>query len=337
MTDLFATLHDRVDSAPAGVPPTFDLVTVRSRARRRRVTLHAARSAVGVGAAGAVALGGLQLAGRDSSGLPPARADAPTGTCGSDAAALAGVGADHHLALGARSGDGLATGSPDAAEDGVPLTRAVGESVELWLDTSGTATSTGPVASDGVPTVVRVLLVRDGRVVGTSRHTAARSTVAPYGALTSAPFDVPLRTCDQPGRAGGDLLPPGDYAVYVAADDGPLTAPVESAAGPWTVRVADRTPVAGVPAGFPDDVPLVPGRLVDGRLLDDGTWYVEVAVAADDRLEAAAALLGAPDTGEPTALGDDNRYVQTGDRWVLLVRSEVRGEDTVLYLVNPPH
>lgn len=355
-TDLSRTLHLTIDGEPVGVPSAFDMTRVRSRARRRRVARTATRGAVGVGAAGAVAVGAVQANGRDASVLPPAVAGAPAGTCGSDTDALGDLPTDADLSLGAltadqswaiwTAADGTAGGAPDggpvsADADGAGrrvLTSVLGPTVWLWPQYGAVVDPTAfpPEPAPGVetPASVRVVVAHDGTVVGES---LVATSVA--DALTSIsgwdPLEVSLTTCDQPGRDGGDPLPPGDYEVYVAPDDGPLTAPVATVAGPWVVRVIEPHVVAGLPAGFPTDVPLVPGRLLETRTLDDGGWFVELATSADDGVAQAAVLLGEP--LRPGGVPKSVPLLRTSvsDWEVELVASERDGMPTVTYSLHP--
>lgn len=327
-TDLSHTLHSTIDGEPAGVPTAFDMARVRSRARRRRVARTATRGAVGVGAAGAVALGAVHVARgtTDRAPLVPAVAGAPAGTCGSDATALADLPPDGTLRLGAEH-DGVVSLSSAQEDLDEPATRVVGSTVTLHAD----------LATSGSPTpFLRVLAVRDGVVVGASTvgTDPVRPPADPEVPWSSAtPLTVDLTTCDVPGHPGGDLLPAGDYTLWAARDAGPLTAGVSTVAGPWALRVADRTPVSGLPADFPEEVGLVPGRLVTARHEADGSWVVEVAVDADDRIQEAAVALGL----EPVVGSTTPRVVGTKlDRWAVLARSsELDGVGTVLYFVRP--
>ncbi|MFC4616323.1 hypothetical protein ACFO3K_16475 [Cellulomonas algicola] len=336
-TDLSRTLHATIDGEPAGVPTAFDMTRVRSRARRRRVARTATRGAVGVGAAGAVAVGAVQVSGRDASVLPPAVAGAPAGTCGSDTGALRGLPVEDALTLTATTDDANVAVQPPDAHEGA-LTSVIGPSVWLWPSFGGVrdleAYPLVPRPDVETPPFVRVVLAHEGTVVGTSIEQTVVGGI-PYSPTGWDPLVVPLVTCDEPGRPGGDALPAGDYEVYVAPDDGPLDAPVGSVSRSWTVRVVDQTAVSGLPADFPDDVPLVPGQLLDVRRLDDGGWFVEIATPADDRVSRAGALLdgSAPDAGRGPGA---SFYGTTLAEWTVEIKaSQVDGVETVFYVLAP--
>lgn len=338
-TDLSRTLHATIDGEPAGVPAAFDMTRVRTRARHRRAASRVTRGAVGVGAAGAVTLGAVQVAGRDPDVLPPAVPGAPAGTCGSDTADLRDLRTEDDLALAALSDDrGDAASWTAVGPRSTPLTHVLGPTLWLWPQFGDVvdpeAYPVVPLPDVETPPFVRVVLAHDGTVVGTSLAAAATAGI-PYSPTGWDPVQVPLVTCDVPGRPGGHPLPPGDYEVYVAPDAGPLTAPVASVAGPWTVEVVERPVVAGLPADFPDDVPLVPGRLVEVRRLDDGGWFVELASSADDRVWQAAVLLD-PSAGDRLS-GPGSAFFGTRlPDWTVEVKaSQVDGVDTVHYLLHP--
>ncbi|NKY39353.1 hypothetical protein, partial [Cellulomonas septica] len=287
---------------------------------------------------GAVAVGAVQVGGHDTSVLPPAVAGAPAGTCGSGTGALQDLPVEDALTLTAATDDANVPVSPSDAPEGAWLTSVIGPSMWLWPSFGGVrdleAYPLVPLPDVETPPFVRVVLAHDGTVVGTSIEQAAVASI-PYSPTGWDPLMVPLVTCDEPGRPGGDPLPAGEYEVYVAPDDGPLTAAVESVSRSSTVRVVDQTAVSGLPAAFPDDVPLVPGRLLDVRRLDDGGWFVEIATPADDRVSRAGALLdgSSPDAGR--GLGAPFYGTTLPDWTVEIKASQVDGLETVFYVLTP--
>lgn len=331
-TDLSRTLRSGVDAEPAGVPAAFDMARVRSRARRRRITRTTARGAVGVGTAAAIALGAVAVDGRrDGVTLPPAVAGAPAGTCGSDEAALRDLPDDDGILLGeSYLGDGVLASAPEARV----AARLVSAAPEVAI--ARTRSSVTQTTALPLPERVRVALVRDGRVVAVSVE--APRAVGPETASRSSrgALPIPAVTCDQDGRRGGDRLPQGSYDVWVSLDPAPVTGALSTAAGPWTVELADQRPASGLPRGYPRDaVPVVPGTLAQATVLDapDG-WLVEVEVPADDRLDAALSLLR-PRATDVRLSESGQSFTATVPGWsVRVAASTADGVDSVVYQVT---
>jgi hypothetical protein len=134
-------------------------------------------------------------------------------------------------------------------------------------------------------------------------------------------------------------VPAGTYAVYVASD---VLSPEQSlldVAGPWSVDLLPEAPaVTGLPADFPvADVPLPGGRLVVAAREGDG-WVVEVALAGDDRVVRAVALLAG--ATEPTGLaGRSGTGTITSARgaWEVEVTASTTGggEESLVYRLTP--
>lgn len=151
-----------------------------TRIRRRRAARQAATGVVGVGAASAVALGGLQLAGRPDT-TAPAWSVGEWG-CGRDEAGSAQEG-----------GAALVVDHAVAAPAGGDLAVHVG--LEL--------TAPEVTSLEGEPTVT---LVRDGAVVSQGRVEVTAESFPPQHDVV-----LPLESC----RAADDALPTGSYEVVV--------------------------------------------------------------------------------------------------------------------------
>ncbi|MDC7123458.1 hypothetical protein OMK64_18155 [Cellulomonas fimi] len=147
--DLSTALHDLVDGRRADGPAPVDVPRVRSQARRRRVAHLGARGAVGVGAAGAMALGATYLAGaRDARTVLPSDPDAAPGECGSSVAGL-GRTPDPTLGLARSSWSDPGFQAMVSRPDAVPVPGDLGTYVgrEVWVQ----AVSSRPQDGAGEP------------------------------------------------------------------------------------------------------------------------------------------------------------------------------------------
>ncbi|MGY4645417.1 hypothetical protein [Cellulomonas sp. URHB0016] len=202
----------------------------------------------------------------------------------------------------------------------------------------GGATPTPAPAPASEPDV-RLLVTHAGTVVSTAGLDRIMSgPLLTHGTGTLTTFAADLTSC-APG--GGDL-PPGAYDAW-------LTVPGKDAGrtlvGPLALDLlAPDAPVSGLPDGFPAEVPLVAGTLVNAGRLDGGGWTAEVAVPGDDRLTGAASALGLDPDEAATyqtsmdGLSDSSSFfVSDVGRWQVTVHDlpGTAPEPTVLYLITP--
>ncbi|GIG40532.1 hypothetical protein [Cellulomonas phragmiteti] len=329
-TRLDLALQEVAEAAGAssgfGDPETPGTATtvhrLAARVRRRRAARGAATTAVAASAAGAVALVGPQLT-REAT--PAGDPDADPGECRSAVA---------DLPSGPRDVLGVELGQRDADDVAVIDPAGAGQDLGTWL--SGSAdlvVNVSQIPDAGVgATRLRFLLTQDGVVLGTAHEPIAVTPLTTdevlstrlegIGAWTTDHLPVyPLEETDRrwwevvetSGGAlrvaqtvelgltacdGSGALPPGTYQVYATTVDAVGTA--RGAAGPWDVEVAadDATPHA-LPDGFPQDVPLIDGRLVAAHRHGDG-WAAEIVTPGNDRGTVAVSLLA------PVALRSDH-------------------------------
>ena len=219
------------DGTPERV--TGQVRSMVTRIRRRRAVRQAATGAVSMGAAAAVAFGGIQLAGRDGRGVA-----GPVGPTGATA-----VSSDEALACGADAPDVTVPADGPAAGwrlDGEVQSEVVpGGTVQLDVrlaDQDGGLVTWG----QATPQTLTVAAVQDGRVVSSTLIGFADGT--PGGSPTDYVIfssDLAQATCDSPGG----VLAPGEYSIIaaetlLAADDG-SGAPVRVMGGPWPFTVVD--------------------------------------------------------------------------------------------------
>lgn len=204
--DLARSVHD--DDAAARMTGQVRHMVVRIR--RRRAARHAATGAVGVGAAAAVVVGGLQLASRDPSGVAAATWSADAWGC---APAPAPVTAD------AAAASALRVEHPAAG--------VTGSSVEVMATVSAEFLypDGAVLLPAGDPEPPAVLLVRDGVVVAEGRPVRIEESL-PVRHIVS----LALTGCLDPHEA----LPAGGYTLVVQQV-------VELGAGPVTLE--SRTPL----------------------------------------------------------------------------------------------
>lgn len=339
--DLARALHDAVDDGPGprtGTGPVGTLSDDRdvvghlaSRIRRRRAVRAGVRGGVGLATAGAVAIVGGQIAGRRGLGdaLPAAVPGAEPGTCGSDVAALGpstGTDAIGIAAVGTAWSDGASWTVDSSADLGVLRGRELSTVVTAGAPEGGSAgpvflvvTHDGTVVSDLPPvtdlTGTATLTVgAEGATSWVSLGEDARLTFT--GGLGGVPNSSSaateaLVTCTVPGADTSDApLPAGDYEVYAYQDTVSSVGVTERRVeGPWSLTLLDQegSPVI-LPPGFPQDLPVVDGTLVDSVTLDgttDDGWLATVEVDGTDGLTRAVRALessGFSASGATTAL-----------------------------------
>lgn len=245
-------LFDAVD--PGRPDAELAVEALAGRIRRRRAVRAGGRAAVGVGAAGAVAIGGVQLAERASTS--PA-GDTTADLCGAAVGSLArdpdgtwlalGSGVDVHRVLQQHL--------PEAEQR--PETH-LGVADPHWLPFAIVRRDDD---GDGPREGTQVLLARDGHVVAWGQDTTPgeerwRLETVPDRAVSgtweSGTVLVEPQTCD-----GSATLAAGTYDVDVAQ------APGTGFSGPWTTEIV--APPAGValPVDFPTDAPLPDDTVLD--------------------------------------------------------------------------
>ncbi|MBB2922392.1 hypothetical protein [Cellulomonas cellasea] len=327
-TDLSRALHDAVDVPLGAGRPALDTTGLAARIRRRRAVRAGVRGTVGLGAAGAVALGGAALARSDAAGLPAAVPGAAPGACGSEADSLGSTAGDVSIEV-VGAGVGVLSATTWQYDSQAPLGSLQGRELAVSFTTLQYA---GPGATaELVPSLdepPHLAVVHEGTVVsvpGPARRTPAQEAVDSQARLdpsgfhpggfdaTSTPREVvvDLAACG----TDGEPLPPGRYDVYAWTD---AASPGERVVdGPWDLELLEpvTTPVA-LPAGFPADVPLVHGELVEAVSLDGTTasgWLVTVGVAGTDgRQRALRTLADAGYTVASAELLDGGRTPQSG-------------------------
>lgn len=274
-----------------------------ARIRRRRAARRTATGVVGVGAAAAVVVGGVQYLGRESAPQPPAEPTpdmlvVPVDACGMTLGQLGWTGVGP---VGIEAVEGPPTGREDG---GVTLATEVvkHDAVELRLD----ATAPRYVAVDpqtglvtGVPDAGEPFPEPDWALAG-ERFGIDDEALQTFHVSAS----MPLRDCDAaPDDFGPDtLLTPGTYEIHAMQ----VVHPTETyqgldtfvaVGGPWRIEVpaligtdvdADLTPEEraadqidawlAAPVANPDWVMPVCGA---EAALDDGMPALELDVLAD--------------------------------------------------------
>jgi hypothetical protein len=304
--NLGETLREAVDGPALDElvgedPADVDLPALSARIRRRRRARATTRSAVGVAAAGAVALVGVH--GLDRRGVEPAGTfseltQARQRLCGLDVTRVPRVAGPQLVRAG----------------EPVVVDAAGGGAVDGAVSTLGTLVGRTLTAIAAVPAGAGsgdVTLTTNGTVVavGTLRAGAVILAGSGSGSTVSA-VSSDLAPC--PTSAGTPArVPAGTYSVqYLWERTGSSGGLVRSSAGSWTVTLLDESPSVTLPAGFPsDEVPVVGGTLVSvtsNTSSDDGsttTWTVKVAVEGDDGVTRAAAALRAAGATVTDTLG----------------------------------
>lgn len=325
---LSRTLHDAVDPGRPDAELAVDALA--GRIRRRRAARAGGRAAVGVGAAGAVAIGGVQLADRE--GATTAAGVSPADLCGVTVESLPPDPDPTWLALG-QGVDVHRTLQQHLRAPDVVLGTDLGVSDPHWLQFALVRRNDdGDAPREGT----QVLLARDGRVVawgedGTPGDERWRLQSVPdpatSGVWETGTVFVSPQPCDDE-----DAVPAGRYDVYVAQ------APGTGFAGPWTTEVS--TPPRGValPAGFPTGLPLPEATLLDATERPDGGWSFTLrAVGVDPAGDAQRSLesgAGAPTYLDPETLDDDRfpsgAFVSPDGRWLVWFGVEASGDGGML-------
>lgn len=140
-----------------------------------------------------------------------------------------------------------------------------------------------------------------------------------------------------------------ERAIEDAASSEGVDVDVDTEDGSVTIESSDGTFTSGMgslPQGFPEDIPVVEGEILQGASSEgNGTtgWVVSVAVdqSPDQAIaEAAAALEGAGYTeGDNSASMEGLSYVQyVGSEWEIILGAADNGEGGTLlsYTVTPP-
>lgn len=297
------------------------VLLLRRRVRRARAVRAAGTTAVAAALVGALAVGVPAL--DRPPALPAGDPLAAAGTCGSLVQSF--PTSDPDVFLSVESAPGATTGrangrtpAPAGWSDAMPV--------------HGTLSVIG--RTDPERPRLTVVATRDDVVVATtSRDMLPVEVTYPVtensveGAVwTSGEGSFDLVRCDT-----GDRLPEGAYEMW-AFVDGERSARV----GPWTATVLPpATPVTGLPAAFPVDVPVIGEEVTSVRSRASGGWEVEVAVTADDALDVALAAMtdagAAVDHTVPV-----HRYVSASGWWVVVSPGLADGRDVLRYRLSPP-
>lgn len=345
-THLRTDLHRAIDGGGDASPFTSDDLV--GRIRRRRAVRTGTRAAVGVGAAGAVALATTTLGQPDRS--PAAPAGSPTGGfggCGLDVETYAAAHPDTTYTL-VGPGDAVAALDAFAAGGDQQLGSTLGRFGGRTLELLALTTASGGHSSD-VPSA-RLLLASDGVVVGWAQTndlapdsaniswwtTAMRQSDLWDGdvSVTGSSVATAVESCD------GGTPAPGTYALYAAPG---VLRPDQSlldVAGPWQVELLPAVDgVSALPDDFPSAaVPMPGGTVVEATREADGGWSLEVAVDGDDRLTRALELL--PEVPGARPLDDTTTPVErpsTDGAWTVRVAPSQHpdGRDTLVYRLTP--
>lgn len=323
--NLGAVLRDAVDGPPPGLdavvgedPADVDLPALSARIRRRRRRRAGAQSALGVAAAGAVAVTGLTATGArpDEPALPAAAA--PSRLCGLDVSTLPETsastllvppratvvpGPDGGVTVSGLTNLGVLTGRrlvTTVVESGVSADRGPTSGAAIVLTRGSAVVATGEAVSQSTLAVVgpddgQARVEVDLDAVGVAR--------VEFAGTTAYPISATLVACDPAGGTPADGL----YSVqYVVPGGNGLR---RAAGAPWTVRLLPEAAAAAAPDGYPaDEVPLVAGEIEQvgeadtsdtvggvGAAGAGGTasWRVRVTVTGDDGLARAADALRA--------------------------------------------
>lgn len=199
MNDLTLALWTAADRATADRDP-LPASPVLSRIRRRRTARYASQGAVGVAAAGAAVVGGVQAAGRAPEPSPAATdlADAMTIRCGADLDDLVQPGGAPDVDLTLYT---YGTGLFAPADAEVPLT----------LDVTASADAVGQIG-----TSVTYALFKGDTVVGLPADgwtdDSTQGFVDNGGPTLFRYSDVPFGACQEDGTVAGSPAP-GTYGV----------------------------------------------------------------------------------------------------------------------------
>lgn len=296
-----------------------------TRIRRRRAARHAGQGVLGVGAAAAVAFGGMQLTGR-SPVAPPATQGAPDGTS-STAISTAVCGE----APPPPSDDPRAAAYLLNAL--VPREVPYGDPVPVPTSVQRTTDGSPPVTwGEATPLNLELMVLQDGVVVATTLVVFAddRPGMNPDDVLITGEqyyFSVCGGGEDREPRDPGDsMLAPGDYTIVATERLLPADGEGEVAVqgGPWDLTVTD--PDAAAPDGeeLTGDAERAVAAAELAALLarsPSGTFpSCGAAVPADDDAPLALDLdpaLGATPVASGTRIGTSVDLRATGGRQVM--------------------
>ena len=265
--------------------------------RRRRAARYTATGLVGMGTVAAVAVAGVQLAGRNATPGPVAiQPDAPAvawpqcGDAAPDVVPLPETPTD--LFLRGSAGPEAGYGEP------VPV-------VLNWVNDSAQTITYSAVT-------IQLMVVRDGVVVGTASRESLGVVERPSGSGAGFTDAVPTVAC------GGDTpLDPGDYQMFAAVTLTLANGPRDLVAGPWPFTITeaaapttDPFPACGsvVPSG--DDPQLALDLTLGERMYTPGETVTTVATV---RTTAGRAVIAnAPTAGALIVLTRDGVVVGRG-------------------------
>ncbi len=303
-----------VDAVLGEDPAGFDLPALSARIRRRRRTRAGVTSAVGVAAAGAVAIAGVHGVGRGGTDAEPPAASTAANLCGTDAGALPVaddglwlVSPDTSVVPTAAGGVEVVPGGPDLR----PETSGVGSLGVLSGRRLVTTLVEGDSAADPV-TGATVALSQGGDVVaiGSVEAVTTGVLVGPSGIVSDE--DAGWQQVFRATGIAADLVSCGDPAAPLAAGSYAVQLVVPGAdglrrttAGPWLVRLLNPSVPATLP-GYPsDEVPVIGGDAqVESADLSGATGdgLVLVATTSVDAVSFAADALRA--AGAQVTMGD---------------------------------
>ena len=201
--------------------------------RRRRAARYTATGLVGMGTVAAVAVAGVQLAGRNATPGPVAiQPDAPAvawpqcGDAAPDVVPLPETPTD--LFLRGSAGPEAGYGEP------VPV-------VLNWVNDSAQTITYSAVT-------IQLMVVRDGVVVGTASRESLGVVERPSGSGAGFTDAVPTVAC------GGDTpLDPGDYQMFAAVTLTLANGPRDLVAGPWPFTITEAAAPTTDPAADPTE------------------------------------------------------------------------------------
>lgn len=281
-----------------------------AQVRRRRAARYTGTSVIGMSAAAAVVVGGMQLAGRDERMAPPATAvpDGAWPACGEPAPLPTPTSG----ALGVEA---------VVPEQVVPY----GETVGLTLDVVDYR-SEGDGAASGPAGTIELVVAQEGVVVATGSVPPYEDTMIPPDGGTGLSLTVELDAC-----AGDTPLEGGDYAMYARvtlAPDGREPVSVITAAIPFSIApnplVADAAGLAAVDdivsgAAERGDPFAVCGSVVQPPELS----MLAIDLALDDRAYAPGESFTIPVTVRSTRAVPDGAQLSANDPQVVLTRDGV--------------
>ncbi|GEN80097.1 hypothetical protein [Actinotalea fermentans] len=232
MNDLTLALWKAADHATAGREP-LPASPVLTRIRRRRTVRYASQGAVGVAAAGAAVVGGVQVASRAPEPTPAATdlADAMTIRCGASIDEFA---------------------QPDGAPDvtfNLDASIAMVEPADAEIPFFAFAEATPEVAEQTGSTLT-FALVDDGVVVGLPADRWTGGETPGFDEQTdprqlTAWTDVPFAACQADGSLAGSPAP-GTYAVVAyLLPDGPTDWPIPFRSTTVVLHLGDTVDEAG--------------------------------------------------------------------------------------------